>query len=368
MRRANMSSQLQFEKNLSRRAFSVSAGLVMVGLAGCGNEPSTNVPQPSGGGAAAAKTDTRAQELKVAIIRLDSIDYGTEPGLMAIEEGIKQSLKTSQKYKIEELSAGGKLEDIPNLIDKAIAGGAVMLVTLLDTTTMIAFEKKPSIPIVFAMANNPYGLGIASSGPGRSENVTGVTLPHKLTLTVPIARGSLPKASRMAVAFDPANKISSVHKDDLLKCDWAKVEALEAPFKSGEDWKTYMEGLKKKDVSAIILTNGLGGRTADIIKAATAEKLPVFGTLGKQASEGAIFTREPSMRWTGFEVGRRIGRILGGEKASEISIVEGDQYVSVVNTKAAKDIGVTILPAIMRDIKDVSKPGQTEVGGAVQKK
>jgi ABC-type uncharacterized transport system substrate-binding protein len=74
------------------------------------------------------------------------------------------------------------------------------------------------------------------------------------------------------------------------------------------------------------------------------------------------------MRWTGFEVGRRIGRILGGEKASEISIVEGDQYVSVVNTKAAKDIGVTILPAIMRDIKDVSKPGQTEVGGAVQKK
>jgi len=88
--------------------------------------------------------------------------------------------------------------------------------------------------------------------------------------------------------------------------------------------------------------------------------------LEKQAEEGAIFTREPAMRWTGFEVGRRIGRIVNGDEVSKIPFVEGDHYTTVVNTKAAKDIGVTILPSIMRDIKDVSKPNESAIGGVRQ--
>lgn len=340
-------------------------------LAGCGggsNQPNSSNATTSANESTAATVDTRSQEKIVAIIRLDSVDYGNEPGLQSLQDGINQSLKTAQKYKLVEYTAGGKLENVGAQVDKAIADGAAMLVTMLDTTSLIAFDKKPSIPIVFSIANNPFLLGFVSNKTPRTDNATGVFLPHHLTLTVPIARGSMPKATKMAVLFDPDNKLSTVHKDDLLRCEWAKVEALATPYTKDQNWQTLMEDLKKRGAEAVILTNGLGNRSADLIKAATSQKLPVFGTLGKQANEGALFTREPRMRWTGFEVGRRIGRILSGDKTSDIPVVEGDHYQTVVNTKAGKDIGVTILPAIMRDIQDVSKPGESVVGGATQKK
>ncbi|MFM7316524.1 MAG: ABC transporter substrate binding protein [bacterium] len=365
-------SSLSTVKAIRLRHFLTSAfGLAMLFGGGCGGG-NTSAPSVSGnnsaGSGAVKPADTRSQEKTVAIIRLDSVDYGNEPGLQSLQDGINQSLKTNQKYKLVEYNAGGKMENIAGQIDKAIADGSMMLVTLLDSTTMIASEKKPEIPIVFAMANNPVSLGIISDKTPRTENATGATLPHRLTLTVPIARGSLPKATKMALLFDPDNKLSTVHRDDLLKCDWAKVEPIPASYSKDQNWSSLMEDIKKKGAEAVILTNGLGNRSAGLIAAATAQKLPVFGALNKQAGEGAIFTREPRMRWTGFEVGRRVGRILSGEKAADIPIVEGDHYQTVVNTKAAKDIGVTILPAIMRDIQDVSKPGETVVGGATQNK
>lgn len=364
-------SSISSVKALRLPDFSYFLSLILsMVLAGCGggNQSPPSVVGGAGSNPKSAVADTRSQEKIVAIIRLESVDYGNEPGLQSLQDGINQSLKTAQKYKLVEYNAGGKLENIGAQVDKAIADGAVLLVTLLDTTSLIAFDKKPSIPIVFSIANNPFLLGFVSNKTPRTENATGVFLPHHLTLTVPIARGSMPKAAKMAVLFDPDNKLSTVHKNDLLMCEWAKVEAIATPYTKDQNWQTLMEGLKKKGAEAVILTNGLGNRSADVIKAATAQKLPVFGTLGKQANEGALFTREPRMRWTGFEVGRRIGRILAGDKASDIPVVEGDHYQTVVNTKAGKDIGVTILPAIMRDIQDVSKPGESVVGGATQKK
>ena len=353
----------------STHSITLAFGLLLTagGCSGGNNNPPTSGPEPV---ATVSETaaDTRTQEKIVAIIRLESNDYGNEPGLQSIQDGINQSLKTTQKYKLTEYNASGSLENVSPQIDKAIADGAAMLVTMLDTTSLIAFEKKTAIPIVFAVANNPVLLGFVSNNTSRKENATGVFLPHHLTLTVPIARGSLPKATKMAVLFDPDNKLSVVHRDDLLRCEWANVEALATPYSKDQNWQALMEDLKKKGVQAVLLTNGLGPRSADLIKAATAQKLPVFGTLGKQAREGALFTREPRMRWSGFEIGRRVGRILAGDKASDIPVVEGDHYQTVVNNKAGKDIGVTILPAIMRDVQDVSKPGESVVGGATQKK
>jgi putative ABC transport system substrate-binding protein len=226
--------------------------------------------------------------------------------------------------------------------------------------------KNPSKPIVFAMANDPFGLGLGKSLTDHNPNVTGAFLPHRLTLTVEIARGSLPKATKMAILFDPQNPLSVIHKDNLLKCRWDKVEPVEAPYGKNSDWAKLMDDLKAKGAEAVLLTNGLGSQSSKAIDEATRVKLSVWGTLEKQAEEGAIFTREPEMRWTGFEVGRRVGRIVNGEAAAKIPFAEGDHYVTVVNTKAGKEIGVTILPSIMRDIKDVSKPGAGDVGGVRQ--
>ena len=342
--------------------------IVILAMTGCGGSENATAPAASSAGNAAATSGKPAadkvREAKVAIVRLNSPDYGTEALTKDIEEGIKQAKTPTNKHVIMEYDAKGDLNAFGGLLDKAAADGADVFMTLLDVTTDIAVQKKLAKPIVFVMANDPVVMGLGKSNAEHAGNVAGVYLPHSLTLTVPIARGSLPKATKMAVLFNPDNKLSVIHKDALLKCDWAAVAAESVPYKPGQNWAELMTQLQSKNVSAIILTNGLGAEAKAAIDAALKSKLPVFGTLAKQAELGAIFTREPALRWSGFESGRRVGRIINGDDPAKIPFVGGDHYATVVNTVAAKSINVTILPAIMRDIKDVG--GEKFVAGAKQ--
>jgi len=339
-------------------------------LSGCGS--STN-PVISLSTADSVKSTTKRSgsiefskvlEKKVAIIRLNNPDYGDEALDKDIEDGIKQDKTKYVKHTLVDYDAKGEIDNIRSIIDKAIAEGADIIVTLLDSTTDIAFRKKITQPVVFAMANQPFAMGFGKSDKSHETNITGAYLPHHLTLTVEIARGSLPKANKLAILFDPTDILSSIHKDALLRCNWESVKPLIAPYQKGQDWSKLMTELKTKDAAAILLTNGLGPQSTVVISEAEKVKLPVFGTLSRQAVQGAIFTREPSLRWSGFEVGRRVARLINGDLAVNIPFAEGDHYVTVVNTAAAKRIGVTILPAIMRDIKDVS--GESFVAGAKQ--
>lgn len=303
-------------------------------------------------------------EKKVAIIRLNNPDYGDEALNKDIEDGIKQGKTQYLKHTLIDYDARGNIDNVLPIINKAISEGADIIVTLLDSTTDIAFRRKSIQPIVFAMANQPLAMGFGKSDKDHDPNITGAYLPHHLTLTVEIARGSLPKANNLAILYDPTDPLSSIHKDALLRCNWENVKPLITPYQKGQDWSNLMTELKTKDAAAILLTNGLGPQSTVVISEAEKVKLPVFGTLSRQAVQGAIFTREPSLRWSGFEVGRRVARIINGDHPVNIPFVEGDHYVTVVNTAAAKRIGVTILPAIMRDIKDVS--GKSFVAGAKQ--
>lgn len=343
---------------------SAIVGLLISATAGCGGS-SPSGSAPTGKDTASKQADSgKVREMKVAVLRLNSADYGSEASTKDIEEGIKQSKQSYHKHAIVEYSANGDLNAFPALIDKALAEGADMLLTLLDVTTDIAFQKKPAKPVIFAMANDPIAMGFGKTNNDHDKNVAGVYLPHCLTLTVPIARGSLPKATRMAVLFDPENRLSVIHKDALLKCDWAAVQPEVVAYKKDQNWSELIKQLQSKNVSAIILTNGLGKNAKVVIEEGLKAKIPTFGTLAKQAELGAIFTREPAMRWAGFEAGRRVGRVINGDEPGTIPFIGGDHYATVVNTGAAKSIGVTILPSIMRDIKDVS--GGTFVGGAKQ--
>jgi putative ABC transport system substrate-binding protein len=338
-------------------------------LNGCGDsrDPARNPASTSSGQklvVSSQRTGKREQIRKatIALIRLNDPDSGKEPGLQSIEDGIKQTKRPYNQHSIVEYDAGGDLAAVPGLVEKAMIEGADVIVTLLDSTTMAALTNGPSKPIVFAMANDPFTLGLGKSVTDHLPNVTGAYLPHRLASTVEIARTTLPNATKLAVLYDPGNRLSAVHKDNLLKCDWAKVEAVPVAYGHDTDWAKLMDGLPAKGVAGLILTNGLGKLSPKVITEAARAKLPVWGTLEKQAEEGAILTSEPSMRWTGFEVGRKIGRIVNGDEVSEIPFVEGDQYSTVVNTKAAKDIGVTIPSGIMRDVKDVSTTDTVKAG------
>jgi putative ABC transport system substrate-binding protein len=291
---------------------------------------------------------------RIAVIRLGD-PTKREPPDKDIADGLKYSGLDQSSFALVDRDAKGNLDALPGLIDAAVADGAALLITLLPETTTLAVDKKLKIPLVFQMTGNPFLLGLGKSGTDHVPNVTGAYTMFHQSLIVPIAKACLPKARKLGILFNPSDRISVMHKDELLRIDWwTPVEPVTAEFHSEAELPAAVRALIDKKCEGIILTFGIGSGATTVIAEARRAKVPVFGYCAEHARAGAIVAREVTMRWGGFEAGRQAGYVLNGQAAAQVRFTQGVDYVTYVNTGAAKDLGVTILGDLMRSARVVT--------------
>jgi putative tryptophan/tyrosine transport system substrate-binding protein len=324
-------------------AWALIAGLLV--LPGCSDRPTPSL---------APKTVKLARIQKLAVIRLSDPTVGQEPSDDDIKSGLKYSGLDESSYVLIDHDAKGNLAAVPALIDKTISEGTDLVFTLLPETTVAAAGKSLSIPIVFQMTGEPDELGLQKKDSEQPPNLTGAYTRFRGSLTVLIARGCLPKARKLGILFNPDNRYSVIHKDALIRTNWVGMEQVLAEFRSESEVPAAVRTLIEKKAEGIILVSGIGKAAKAAVQEASRRKIPSFGFLAEHARAGAIVAREPTMRWGGFEAGRLAGRVLRGEPASQIRLVEGDDYITYANTGAAKELGVTILAELMRNARVVS--------------
>jgi putative ABC transport system substrate-binding protein len=294
-----------------------------------------------------------ARAQKIAVIRLGDPAF-EEPPDSDIADGLRHAGLDSASFAIVSHDAKGDLGAVPGLIDAAARDGADLLVTLLPQTTVMAAKSGLKIPLVFQMNGEPVALGLAQSDAVHPPNLTGAYTPFHQSFIVPIARGCLPEARKLGILFDPRDPLSVIHKDALLHTEWRGVEPLTAEYHSESEVPAAVAELIGKKAEAVVLVSGIGTAAIAAIDAARQGKISVFGFKPEHARAGAIVARVPTTRWGGFEAGRRAGRILRGESAGQLPLIQGEHYVTYVNSGAAKDLGVTIFPPLMRNARVVS--------------
>jgi putative ABC transport system substrate-binding protein len=328
------------------------------------------LPGCTGGGggppASSAAQAKVAPAQKLAVIRLGD-PTKKEPIDKDIADGLKYAGLDGSSFTLVDRDAKGDLNAVPGLIDAAVADGAVLLITLLPETTTVAVGKDLKIPLVFQMTGDPVRLGLGKSGSDHLANVTGAYTMFHQSLIVPIARGCLPKVRKLGIVFNPDDRMSVMHKDELLQIGWwgavteeggklalPPVEPVTAEFHSEADLAAAVRALVEKKAEGIILTLGVGSGAKTAIAEARRAKVPVFGYCAEDARAGAIVAREVTMRWGGFEAGRQAGKVLKGQPAGQVRFTQGVDYVTYVNTGAAKDLGVTIMNDLMRSARVVT--------------
>jgi putative ABC transport system substrate-binding protein len=208
------------------------------------------------------------------------------------------------------------------------------------------------------MTGDPRALGLGQSDTEHLPNVTGAYTTFHQSLIVLIARACLPKALKLGILFNPDDRLSVIHKDELLRINWwGRVEPVTAEYHSESEVPAAVRALiQQKKAEGIILVSGIGPAATAAIAEARRAKVPVFGHRADHARAGAIVAREPTMRWGGFEAGRRAGRVLRGEPAGQVPFTQGVDYVTYANPGAAKELGVTIWGELMRNARVVSSP------------
>ena len=107
------------------------------------------------------------------------------------------------------------------------------------------------------------------------------------------------------------------------------------------------------DVICQIPGNLTGAAFPSIVAAATKAKLPIFAFQTIQARNGAVVALARDYDDTGREAGLLAARVMRGENPATIPFIPYSKTKLVVNTKAARHIGLTIPPAIVKKAEEV---------------
>jgi putative ABC transport system substrate-binding protein len=216
-----------------------------------------------------------------------------------------------------------------------------------DDAVQAAIAATNTIPIVFTSANDPVAAGYVQSLSKPGGNVTGITF---IGSTLEKKRIELlheidPKADSIAVLIGSGNartesetrEIEGAAKTLGLRLRFLKASSVD------ELGPAFRDIAQSRDDALHIVSNGFFSAKADILAAlAGAAKLPATSDSREFAAAGGLLSYGGSIVSAYREAGVYVGRILKGEKPSELPVQESTKIELVINLKTAKVLGLTV--------------------------
>jgi ABC-type uncharacterized transport system substrate-binding protein len=314
-----------------------------------------------GGAALAWPLVAHAQQPAMPVIGY--LAQGTPEATTALVAAVRQGLGEAglvegQNYTSEFRWARYDVDRLPGLaIDLVQRRVAVIIVLGTPPAARAAKTATTEIPIVFAMGTDPVRAGLVSSLNHPGGNVTGISTMN-LDLGpkwVGLLHELLPAAKRFAVLVNIENADSAR----------SMITGTQAALTFGVQTEVLF-AINEREIDAAF--DGLGARAQaliihpDVLFLQNREKLSALSIREKLAAlysirdfpaAGGLMSYGSSFVDAHRQAGVYAGRILKGEKPSELPVQRASKFELVFNLKTAKAIGLTIPPSLLATADEV---------------
>jgi putative ABC transport system substrate-binding protein len=222
-------------------------------------------------------------------------------------------------------------------VDVILTGGSAVLAARRATRT---------IPIVFALANDPLGAGLVASLSRPGGNVTGLSLqgPDIGSKRLGLMREALPGLRRLAIIANPASPQAASELDEVkTQARSLGLEPTGLEIRRAEDFAPAIEALTGRADALYVCADALISANAARINAlALAARLPTMFYAREYLEGGGFMSYGPNVP----ELFRRsadfVDKILRGTKPGDIPVEQPTKLELIVNLKTAKSIGLTV--------------------------
>ena len=247
---------------------------------------------------------------------------------------------------IEYRWAEGRYDRLPGLAGELVrAQVAVIAATGGDPSPLAAKGATAAIPIVFTIGGDPVAAGLVSSLSRPGGNITGATLmgvelaPKRLELI----RQVVPNASAIGVLINPNFPQAAAEVRDLeagARSLGLQTVVLHA---SGEsELEPVFAKMPQQRLDALIVGTDpfLLGQRDRIAQLAIRQRIPTMYHLRDFVAAGGLLSYGPSISAAYRQAGLYTGRIVKGEKPSDLPVLQPTSFLLSINLKTAKAIGV----------------------------
>ena len=258
-------------------------------------------------------------------------------------------------------SAENQFDRLPALAAELVRSRiSVIFATGSPVPARAAKTATSTIPIVFAYGGDPVSDGLVASLNRPGGNVTGATfIGTALTSKkMGLLREILPQVSNVALLVNPKGTLAEVQINeakaaaDVLGLNLNIVTAIsESEF--DEAFATMSVELKfEAFLAGTESLFGFSGRFLHV-KKGLLRGIPEIGVGRDDVAAGGLFSYGPNLPDTWRQAGVYVGRILKGEKPSDLPIVQPTKFELVINLKTAEQLGINISPTLLARADEV---------------
>jgi putative ABC transport system substrate-binding protein len=258
-------------------------------------------------------------------------------------------------YVIDARYSEGNAQAAPALADELVATGPDLLLTSASGGARLLIQRTKTIPIVFALAQDPVGNGLAASlrRPGGNATDLAAELSAK---RLQLLREVSPRIAHVALLFEPddAGSVSQAQEIEMAAPRLGlRLTALELR-KPADIEPAFSRSTALGAHAYIVATGGTANSQRQVIADRIIRlKVPAMFANGLAVEAGGLMSYATSFTASFRRAAEYVDKILKGANPSDLPIEQLTRFELVVSFKTAKAIGITLPHSVMLQVDRV---------------
>ena len=311
------------------------------------------------GGAAAAAWPLAARAQPAGVPVIGGLYGVSEAQWRAATAGFKHGLGEAgfvegRNVAIEYRWAEGRFDRLPALAAELVGRKvAVIFAGGSDVAVRAAKAATQTTPIVLTTGSDPVVSGLVASINRPGGNLTGATLftnelgPKLLELL----REMIPAVGKIALLVNPNNPVNSAANARTIEGAARRI-GLEMIVVNGgterEIDNAFASAARERAAALLVAGDAfLNSRREQIAALGLRHRLPTVTANREATAAGSLLSYGTNQADVHRQAGIYVGRILKGEKAGDLPVLQPTKFELVVNLKTAKALGLAITESFL---------------------
>jgi putative ABC transport system substrate-binding protein len=252
----------------------------------------------------------------------------------------------------------GQYERLPSLMADLVRRRVAVIATPGSNPAALAAKAATTtIPIVFGVGEDPVKLGLVTSLARPGGNATGINIFNVeiATKRLGLLHELMPKSVRIAVLVNPANTTSAEFTLRYIPeaARGLGLQSLILNAGTSDQIDAAFATLVSERVDALFVAADAFfiSRRVQFATLTARDKIPAAYADREIVEAGGLMSYGTNFTDMFRQVGVYVGRILKGEKPSDLPVVQAAKFALVINLKTAKALGIEI-PISMQLLAD----------------
>jgi putative ABC transport system substrate-binding protein len=291
---------------------------------------------------------------KASIRRIGVLAQDLQPGLLETfrDELRRLGYVEGRNIEIELRNAEGQNSRLPALAAELTRLKVDVIVAVNTPAVQAAKKATTTIPVVMMRVADPVKSQLVDSLARPGGNITGLSfMPDALgPKGVELLREIMPGITRMAALYQGNNAGAVIIVDEVLrKGAQLGLTFVRLPVRVPGDYPTAFEtAARAKSEALFIMDDGTTtNNRRQIIDLAAEYALPVVSIYRDFAEAGGLIAYGPNLNVVYRRAADYVGKLLKGERASDLPVEQPLSFDLVINMKTAKTLGLAIPQSVL---------------------